>query len=278
MYGAKFTLRTDNQPLSWLKSLKKPPMRIGHWILKLQEYDFTIKHRAGDRHRNADALSRLPLTAIHLESGPLTELRVKQLADRSLGPVLTALESGEDVDLGRNPSRELVEMAKTLSNFSVQSGVLVQEPDDTGKSVSRTVVPYDMRDTILKALHDVPTAGHLSTQKMISKLKERYFWFGMSSQAEKYCACCVKCKERKATGSAPVAEMKSIAVTGPFELVSMDICGPYKESALGNKYILVVSDHLTKWARATRLKIKKRQRSLRNSRTTSVGMASLNRC
>ena len=32
--GAEFLLRTDNHPLSWLKSLKDPPMRIGRWILK----------------------------------------------------------------------------------------------------------------------------------------------------------------------------------------------------------------------------------------------------
>ena len=69
-------------------------MRIGNWILKLQEYDFSIKHRAGVRHRNADALSRLPISVLRLDSGPLVELRAKQLDDASVGPVLMAIEKG----------------------------------------------------------------------------------------------------------------------------------------------------------------------------------------
>ena len=47
VYGAHFLLRTDNQPLSWLKSLKDPSPRLARWILKLQEYDFDIQHRPG---------------------------------------------------------------------------------------------------------------------------------------------------------------------------------------------------------------------------------------
>ena len=247
LYGGKFTLRTDNQPLSWLKSLQKHSMRIANRILKLQEYHFPIKHRAGERHRNADALSRLPLSALHLDSGPLVELRVKQLDDPSIGPVMMAIENGKDVALQRNSSRELADMAKNRTHFSVKSGILVREMDDRGNSVSQTIVPNELRGDILKALHDDPTAAHFSKEKMISKIKQRYFWFGMSTAAENYCKQCVKCKERKRTGPAPVAEMKSIPMTGPFDLVSMDICGPYKVSADGNKYILVVSDHLTKW-------------------------------
>ena len=68
IYGSRFVVRTDNRPLSWMRTLTKPAPRIARWILKLQEYDFKIVHRPGSANRNADALSRLPLNSIFFQS------------------------------------------------------------------------------------------------------------------------------------------------------------------------------------------------------------------
>jgi ribonuclease HI len=53
-----FIILTDHSALTWLHT---SPMK-GHrarWILRLQPYDFIIKHRPGKENKNADALSRL---------------------------------------------------------------------------------------------------------------------------------------------------------------------------------------------------------------------------
>ena len=42
--GAEFLLRTDNQPLSWLKTLRDPPPRLGRCILKIREYKLDVLH------------------------------------------------------------------------------------------------------------------------------------------------------------------------------------------------------------------------------------------
>lgn len=50
-----FVIRTDHASLRWLLSFREPEAR---WIECLQEFQFTIQHRKGGSHQNADGLSR----------------------------------------------------------------------------------------------------------------------------------------------------------------------------------------------------------------------------
>ena len=60
LYGRKFIIRTDHSALRWLLNFRHPEGQIARWIEGLQQYDFTIEHRPGVKHGNADALSRRP--------------------------------------------------------------------------------------------------------------------------------------------------------------------------------------------------------------------------
>ena len=59
-----FILRTDNWALTWIRSLESPTGMILRWFEILASFDFTVKHRKGTLHGNADALSRAPHTAL----------------------------------------------------------------------------------------------------------------------------------------------------------------------------------------------------------------------
>ncbi len=52
LLGRKFSLRTDHQSISWIQNFKEPQGQLARW---LEQYDFTIVHRAGKRQGNADA-------------------------------------------------------------------------------------------------------------------------------------------------------------------------------------------------------------------------------
>ena len=58
LYGKKFLVRTDHASLSWLMRVKQPTGQLARWLETLSEYDFTLQHRRGLRHNNADGLSR----------------------------------------------------------------------------------------------------------------------------------------------------------------------------------------------------------------------------
>ena len=58
--GAKFTLRTDHKSLVWLHQFKDMEGMMARWLHALQQFHFSIIHRPGDDHGNADGLSRAP--------------------------------------------------------------------------------------------------------------------------------------------------------------------------------------------------------------------------
>lgn len=61
LWGKKFTIITDHQPLLWLMTNESLRGKLARWALILQEFDFEIKHRSGITNLDADGLSRNPL-------------------------------------------------------------------------------------------------------------------------------------------------------------------------------------------------------------------------
>jgi len=58
LIGARVILCTDHHSLKWLKTFKRPEGILARWLEMLAEFDYTIEHRAGRLHSNADAVSR----------------------------------------------------------------------------------------------------------------------------------------------------------------------------------------------------------------------------
>ena len=56
--GREFTLRQDNQALSWLKTYSVDQDTIERWIARLDLYHFERIHKQRAQHRNADGLSK----------------------------------------------------------------------------------------------------------------------------------------------------------------------------------------------------------------------------
>jgi hypothetical protein len=60
LLGRQFTVRTDHAALQWLRRIPEPDGQQARWLEILEEFDFTVIHRPGIRHGNADAMSRKP--------------------------------------------------------------------------------------------------------------------------------------------------------------------------------------------------------------------------
>ena len=114
LYGRRFTLLTDQQPLTLLFGSKKAipavaASRIQRWTIQLSAYQYDIKYRKSKQNANANALSRLPRkgknVGLHLDEesedvNRIQEVRVpinvKQLReDTARGPVLSRVMAGQ---------------------------------------------------------------------------------------------------------------------------------------------------------------------------------------
>ncbi|CAG2185033.1 unnamed protein product [Mytilus edulis] len=57
----KFTIRMDHGSLTWLYRFREPDGQISRLIQQKSAYDLKIVHRPGNKHSNADALSRIKI-------------------------------------------------------------------------------------------------------------------------------------------------------------------------------------------------------------------------
>ena len=58
--GDKFTIRTDHKSLVWRHRFKDTEGMMARWLHTLQQFQFSIVHRASRDYGNADGLSRVP--------------------------------------------------------------------------------------------------------------------------------------------------------------------------------------------------------------------------
>ncbi|RXN17862.1 Retrovirus-related Pol polyprotein from transposon 297 [Labeo rohita] len=61
LYGVKFIVRTDNNPLTYVLSTAKLNATGHRWLAALATYDFSLQYKPGRHNVDADVLSRYPL-------------------------------------------------------------------------------------------------------------------------------------------------------------------------------------------------------------------------
>ncbi|KAK9888747.1 hypothetical protein WA026_000974 [Henosepilachna vigintioctopunctata] len=225
--GTHFKVITDHHSLLWLKNLKDPAMRLARWSLKLSQYSFDIEHRKGVLNVVPDALSR----SIDL-------IDVKELT-----PDTWYSEMVKNVR--KFPSK--------YPDFQVQNDCLYKHVRhgfkiDSNLSEWKLVIPTANRLKILKENHDLPTSAHFGISKTLARITEHYYWPKIKQSVRKYCLNCNVCKANKSSNQARMGLMGSYKMINfPFQLISLDLMGPFPKSKQGYKYLLVVSDWFTKF-------------------------------
>ena len=84
VYGRKVTIYTDQKALKWLRDIKHPNGKLARWILKLEEYDYTVGHLANTKMQHADALSCAPVNTILVSKSTSQEFEDMQILNEDI--------------------------------------------------------------------------------------------------------------------------------------------------------------------------------------------------
>lgn len=248
-----FVIETDHQALTWLMGIKEPVGRLARWALELQGYNFDVRYKAGKLNKTADALSRAFTIALIDSSEIITRealIRAQQ-NDSELASIIDYVETGK-LPVGPRESLDGI-IKKAKDAFVCKDGCLLkligprEKPWESEVGHWNIWVPLSLKDNIMSYYHSALVGCHLGIQKTYKKLEDRFWWKSMHKDVVKFVVGCEICQKVKASRKGPVGIGKAPNIPEPWEVVTIDLIGPYTRTSNNNTCALVLVDSFTKW-------------------------------
>ena len=185
-----------------------------------------------------------------MEGLSVIELRRAQTEDPSIGIVINWLEHSyepttRELQLTGPETRALW---LNRDHLKLQDGILYYSWTNQIDRSECLIVPLELRSRVLYFCHDSKSSGHLGQKKTLDRLKQRFYWHGMSKDSYIYVQQCSNCNQNKKGNRTPRSAQELYHAGYPMERVHLDILGPINpKSKAGSVYILVMVDQFTKW-------------------------------
>lgn len=106
------------------------------------------------------------------------------------------------------------------------------------------LVPKDLRQCVLQAVHGSVGAGLFGVAKTLNRLRQRFYWAGSRWDTELLYTAVMPALPRKDRPERPTAAVPSGGA--PMEKVRVDILGTFHTTDSGNRYVLVAIDYFIK--------------------------------
>lgn len=143
-------------------------------------------------------------------------------------------------------TRRIMENIKRHKQYFIHNNLLMRRSEPPVPFVPKS----KLRATILQIYHDTAANGaHFGRDRTIYKIKTRYFWPSMYKDIKNYVKSCIPCAQSNPNRKKCFGTLRPIKPPeGVWQLVSMDFHGPISPtSSRGNKYIIALTDILSKF-------------------------------
>jgi len=164
----KFEVWTDHENLKYFKEPHKLNNRQARWYLKLQDYDFTLRHIPGKTNTKADILSRREKVDTKEDNQDIQmlkeELWIRQTTSQDRTPIILLQQEHLQIS-----EEEIQEQIKKIQTREQEVTKLLERKD--GQSWEENGIVYrdgkiyvpknrQLRDKILSDNHNPPDVGH----------------------------------------------------------------------------------------------------------------------
>ena len=221
--------------------MSKPPAKIERWALRLQQYDFQIKHRPGTGNP-ADVLSRQPS-----EKSPETSNIADQYVNfveqyavpvaMSITEIVEATKKDVELQDAINNMR-LGKWTKHSNLYSVRDELSVTNSGLVLRG-TKIIMPRSLRSTTLTLAHK----GHHGVVKTKQALRTKVWWPKIDIDANVYVQNCHACQCLGHQDPPPPLK-PNVMPSKPWERLHMDFLGPYPtggNTPCGHRCLLQIS-------------------------------------
>ena len=194
-----FEIWMDHENLKYFQEPHKLNGRQARWYLKLQDYNFTLRHMPEKTNTKADILSRKDQVNTKENNKNIQLLKKELWSKRTtaeitmIGRKMTVDESNLIKKIKRNNTREkkVVQALEKEDGLTWEEGVVYME----GRI--HILNNKKIREEILKENHNSVDVGHPEQQQMLELLKRNYWWPELKEDVKKYIKGCFRCKQNK---------------------------------------------------------------------------------
>lgn len=221
LLGNTFELITDCAAFKQTTTKRDMPREVAQWIMYLQDFSFTVEHRAGSRMKHVDTLSRYPVLIVQ------SELRAR-------------LQKAQQSDEHLKAVREILK-ERQYENFKIVGDLLYKHTN--GQDL--LVLPRCMEHEVITNAHNI---GHMGTQKTMHAIQQEYFIPHLEKKVSRHIANCVKCITHNRKSGKQEDFLHCIDKgQSPLQTVHVDHLGPMDATTKCYKYIFAIVDAFSKF-------------------------------
>ena len=238
LYGKRFILRTDHRAITFMLTTRKPiTAQFQNWINFLSSLNIKLEYRKGEKHGNADAISRMNTELCkqcqmeHIDA-KRTKCQTRLLAmdQENLIPSLQA------------DCQEIKEISKKIGTKECLEYNIV---DGLVQKKNKIYVPREKREEFIKLYHRI--LCHAGSQKVFKFLQDNYEMDQFEETVRNTVRSCKICQEGKVFTEKTKEVNQTLTAKEPFESLYIDFCGPLRTTLSGKKYILAIIDQFSKY-------------------------------
>ena len=277
---SQITVETDHKPLVNMHQKRNyGNKRIDNWLICLQDLIpqiSEIRYQRGIDNAGPDYLTRYETVAEGNKPqsvSVITRSMTKQVCNKEKLPIkgqdpvvvesTTPLVSVSSIDLSwgkikmeqeNDPEVQRtitsIRAGKKMESFALHENTLFRLAATRDRETKSKIpwLPRSMINTVLRTFHDNPLSGHFGIQRTMNRIRRRFWWPEMRATIENYVLSCEKCKKFNILRSKVPGHLKSYDPPKEvFQILHMDFWGPVRASKHGNRYVLVLTDNLSKY-------------------------------